>query len=453
MATLRYTSGVVSKKSSSANLYFHFSLADVGTWLRNNGVGAHAKINSMYLTAYVANDVGSNKATLQVSISPNGSDTGAVSGYSNFINASNAVGGNSSNINKYDSKTSTTNLAPLFNNQNANTPYVLNSYSSATVCVHTYLFVLKQFNWNVYYTLDVDFTPHTCSYTTEIARTPSTCYTKGSVTKQCSCGATQTTDLALDPNNHAGGTEVRNAVAATCAAEGYTGDTYCKGCGAILSSGTAIAKLAHTWVDATCTTPKTCSVCGATEGQPLGHNYVENVVPPSSTDNGYTNYTCSRCGHSYRDKYTCQIYGTVSPLNTGTVKINDGSNWEKVNYGDTITLTANAIKGYNFVQWNDGNTDNPRTVTATNSITYTAFFEEVAAPPVFSGYYRCSDIYIDEENKKIIFKSNNTIPQNSDTIDTVDGWNFETIFNGQPAGVKRVEKIYIGNTLIYSAKG
>lgn len=300
---------------------------------------------------------------------------------------------------------------------------------------------------------EATYTQGAHSYTTEIARTPSTCYTKGSVITQCSCGATQTTELALDPNNHAGGTEIRNAVAATCTAEGYTGDTYCKGCGAKLSSGTAIAKLAHTWVDATCTTPKTCSVCGATEGQPLGHNYVENVVPPSSTDNGYTNYTCSRCGHSYRDKYTCQIYGTVSPLNTGTVKINDGSNWQTVNYGDTITLTANAIKGYNFVQWNDGNTDNPRTVTATNSITYIAVFEEVAEPPVFIGHYRCSDIYIDEENKKIIFKSNNTITQNSDTIDTVDGWNFETIFNGQPAGVKRVEKIYIGNTLIYSAKG
>lgn len=31
----------------------------------------------------------------------------------------------------------------------------------------------------------------------------------------------------------------------------------------------------HTWQEATCTAPKTCSVCGATEGEPLGHDLTE----------------------------------------------------------------------------------------------------------------------------------------------------------------------------------
>ena len=31
--------------------------------------------------------------------------------------------------------------------------------------------------------------------------------------------------------------------------------------------------LPHTWVDATCTAPKTCSVCALTEGDPLGHTW------------------------------------------------------------------------------------------------------------------------------------------------------------------------------------
>ena len=35
----------------------------------------------------------------------------------------------------------------------------------------------------------------------------------------------------------------------------------------------------HDWVEATCTEPKTCSVCGATEGDPLGHNWAEAPVP------------------------------------------------------------------------------------------------------------------------------------------------------------------------------
>lgn len=44
------------------------------------------------------------------------------------------------------------------------------------------------------------------------------------------------------------------------------------------------------------------------------------------------------------------------------------------NAGSTVTLTATANSGYHFVQWQDGNTDNPRTVTVTGNATYTATF-------------------------------------------------------------------------------
>ena len=43
-------------------------------------------------------------------------------------------------------------------------------------------------------------------------------------------------------------------------------------------------------------------------------------------------------------------------------------------YGTTATITAEAASGYRFVQWNDGNTDNPRTITVTGNATYTAQF-------------------------------------------------------------------------------
>ena len=42
--------------------------------------------------------------------------------------------------------------------------------------------------------------------------------------------------------------------------------------------------------------------------------------------------------------------------------------------GETATLTATPNEGYGFVQWNDGNTDNPRTITVTEDATYTATF-------------------------------------------------------------------------------
>ena len=43
--------------------------------------------------------------------------------------------------------------------------------------------------------------------------------------------------------------------------------------------------------------------------------------------------------------------------------------------GETITIEAVPATGYKFVQWSDGNTDNPRTVTLTENMTLTAIFE------------------------------------------------------------------------------
>lgn len=46
------------------------------------------------------------------------------------------------------------------------------------------------------------------------------------------------------------------------------------------------------------------------------------------------------------------------------------------NYLSQRTITANAEYGYHFTQWNDGNTDNPRTITLTQDTSFTAFFEK-----------------------------------------------------------------------------
>ena len=43
-------------------------------------------------------------------------------------------------------------------------------------------------------------------------------------------------------------------------------------------------------------------------------------------------------------------------------------------YGATITLTASPHRGCMFQQWDDGSTDNPRTITVTADATYTAIF-------------------------------------------------------------------------------
>ena len=46
----------------------------------------------------------------------------------------------------------------------------------------------------------------------------------------------------------------------------------------------------HTWEDATCTAPKTCSECGETEGEPLDHTWQEATCTEPKT--------CSLCGET-----------------------------------------------------------------------------------------------------------------------------------------------------------
>lgn len=56
------------------------------------------------------------------------------------------------------------------------------------------------------------------------------------------CSVCNTAYGAKDMTNHTGGTEVRDSVEATTSTEGYTGDTYCKGCDTKLADGKTIPK-------------------------------------------------------------------------------------------------------------------------------------------------------------------------------------------------------------------
>ncbi|MBR2571639.1 MAG: SEL1-like repeat protein [Clostridia bacterium] len=57
------------------------------------------------------------------------------------------------------------------------------------------------------------------------------------------CGTTRNEVIQKDPSNHTGGTETRFAKEATAADDGYTGDTYCRGCGELIGKGSRIAAL------------------------------------------------------------------------------------------------------------------------------------------------------------------------------------------------------------------
>ena len=64
---------------------------------------------------------------------------------------------------------------------------------------------------------------------------------------------------------------------------------------------------------------------------------------------------------------------TVTSANDSMGTVSGGGEYA---FGSEVTITATAAEGYRFVSWNDGNTDNPRTITVTEDATYIATFEE-----------------------------------------------------------------------------
>ena len=64
-------------------------------------------------------------------------------------------------------------------------------------------------------------------------------------------------------------------VAATCTKDGYTCQTCA--CGYEINVTVSETASGHTWSEATCTAPKTCSVCTTTEGEPINHNYANRI--------------------------------------------------------------------------------------------------------------------------------------------------------------------------------
>ena len=142
-----------------------------------------------------------------------------------------------------------------------------------------------------------------------------------------------------DPTNHVGGTEIRDSKAATCTEDGYTGDTYCKGCNTKLSSGEPIAASGHKDDNK----DHSCDVCGVEVGE---HNDTDHdhkcdygcAVAIGDHKAGEGKHTCDYCGAvmskcsggtaTCKDKAICEIcgksYGEKDPTNhVGGTEIRD----------------------------------------------------------------------------------------------------------------------------------
>ncbi len=173
---------------------------------------------------------------------------------------------------------------------------------------------------------------------TKVERVEPTCKTDGNIEYYtCSgcdkkfsldTGITELTAVAI-PAAHTGGTEIRGDKAPTEDEEGYTGDTYCLGCGDKLADGEPIDILPHTHSlsktearGATCaengnTEYYTCSKCKKHYSDENGNNEIaleDTVIPASHSlehnaeveatceeDGNIEYWFCSACKKNYSD--------------------------------------------------------------------------------------------------------------------------------------------------------
>ena len=150
--------------------------------------------------------------------------------------------------------------------------------------------------------------------TQKIIIKPATCTEDGILqynaifTKECF--EAQQKKKNIDSLNHQN-TEIKNKKEATCNEEGYSGDTYCKDCGLLLSKGETIPETGHTWNAGTRTKEPTCTengelvyackICGKTKSEEIpavGHKAViDEAVAPTCEESGKTEGShCSLCG-------------------------------------------------------------------------------------------------------------------------------------------------------------
>ena len=164
------------------------------------------------------------------------------------------------------------------------------------------------------YTEDIEALGH--NYTPSV--TDPTCTEAGYTTYTCACGDSYTAD-EVEATGHSYTPSVTDP---TCTDKGYT--TYTCACGDTYTAD-EVAALGHTWADATCQTPKTCSVCGAT-GSGFGDHQLDNAG------------VCTTCGQDFNRTITFENADGVAPIS--------GIVGEKINLPTPSAKSNNSFEGW-----------------------------------------------------------------------------------------------------------
>ncbi len=106
---------------------------------------------------------------------------------------------------------------------------------------------------------------------------------------------------------------------------------------------------------ATCTAEgtqtRTCEVCGKTETKTIAktaHKYVNTVVKPTYTAQGYTLHKCSVCGNSYKDTYTAKL--TLAKV-TGVKLGGRAADALRINWSKNASADGYIVEMYQGDKW------------------------------------------------------------------------------------------------------
>ena len=186
-----------------------------------------------------------------------------------------------------------------------------------------------------------------------------TCTTTGTQTRTCSvCKKVETQTIEA-----LGHTEVIDkAVAATCTKTGLTEGIHCSVCDAVIKAQEVVpATGKHSFGNwkitkaATCTAEgtqtRTCSGCGKVETATIAkvaHKYVDTVVKPTYTAQGYTLHKCSVCGTSYKDTYTAKL--TLAKV-TGAKLTGRAADALRINWSKNASADGYIVEMYQGNKW------------------------------------------------------------------------------------------------------
>lgn len=170
-----------------------------------------------------------------------------------------------------------------------------------------------------------------------------TCCEKGSMYYTCTlCQKKVVEDIDLNTSNHSGGTELVNVITETCGTAGYTGDTYCLGCGNLISEGKDIPATGNHSYSSAVTTTATCSATGvkAYTCSVCGDDYTETVDKDASNHSGsdvVKDVKTATCG---ADGYTGDTYCSDCGVKTATGTVIKATGEHKTEVRNAVAATC-----------------------------------------------------------------------------------------------------------------